>query len=239
MERIRALINKLQQQADRQESAATMMVTVQMLQAELSKVSPASQPASPSKISVVLPGGTPSFYAPSAPVTETDKVMAAAAHTEAVETPPVYTRAQPDPRPVLAAVPLAPVRKPGWVADPLSDMPPLAEQKKEMNEAWGKAAPSLNDKLKTETTELGALLTEAPVKDLKKAIGINDRFVFLHELFRSDEAMYERSIKTINNFRAYPEAEFWIERELKTKLGWDENKDAVKYFRQLVKRRFI
>lgn len=237
MERIRALINKLQQQADQQDSTAAMMVTVQMLQAELSKASPASQPVSPSKISVVLPGGPPPHYAPSAPATETDKVMAAATHAPAAEPPPVYTRAQPDPRPVLAAV--APAREPGWVADPLSDMPPLAEQKKEMNEAWGKSAPSLNDKLKTETTELGALLTEAPVKDLKKAIGINDRFVFVHELFRGDETMYERSIKTINNFRAYPEAEFWIERELKTKLGWDENKDSVKYFRQLVKRRFI
>lgn len=234
MERIRALINKLQQQADQQDSPASMMVTVRMLQAELASISPASQPASHSKISVVLPGGNPSPYAP--PATETDKVMAAAAHAIPADTS-AYTRAQPDPRPVLAAV--APVKEPGWVADPLSDMPPLAEQKKEMNEAWGKTSPSLNDKLKTETTELGALLTEAPVKDLKKAIGINDRFVFLHELFRGDETMYERCIKTINNFRAYPEAEFWIERELKTKLGWDENKDAVKYFRQLVKRRFI
>jgi hypothetical protein len=62
--------------------------------------------------------------------------------------------------------------------------------------------------------------------------------VFLSELFRGDETMYERSIKTINNFRIYPEAEYWIERELKVKLGWDENKEAVKVFRKLIKRRF-
>ncbi len=37
--------------------------------------------------------------------------------------------------------------------------------------------------------------------------------------------MYERSIKTINAFRILPEAEYWMERELKVKLGWDENRD--------------
>jgi hypothetical protein len=58
------------------------------------------------------------------------------------------------------------------------------------------------------------------------------------ELFRGDEVGYERSIKTINNFRILAEAQYWIERELKLKLGWDENKEIVKLFDQLVKRRF-
>ena len=75
-------------------------------------------------------------------------------------------------------------------------------------------------------------------EDLKKAIGINDRFFFINELFKGDEVMYERSIKTINGFSIYPEAEYWIRRELKLKLGWNERLDAVKQFDQLVKRRF-
>ena len=81
-------------------------------------------------------------------------------------------------------------------------------------------------------------LTEAAVKDLKKAIGINDRFLYINELFRGDEVMYERSIKTINSFSIFPEAEYWIRRELKTKLGWVDAEPTVKQFDQLVKRRF-
>ena len=73
---------------------------------------------------------------------------------------------------------------------------------------------------------------------MKKAIGINVRFVFIEELFRGDEAMYERSIKTINGFSIFPEAEYWIQRELKTKVGWDEESPTVKHFDQLVRRRF-
>jgi hypothetical protein len=50
--------------------------------------------------------------------------------------------------------------------------------------------------------------------------------------------MYERSIKTINNFRILQEAEYWMVRELKVKLAWDDEKETTKHFYQLVKRRF-
>ena len=50
--------------------------------------------------------------------------------------------------------------------------------------------------------------------------------------------MYERSVKTINGFSVYPEAEQWIKRELFTKLCWESESDIVKQFDQLVRRRF-
>ncbi len=110
---------------------------------------------------------------------------------------------------------------------------------KELNEILPNVATtSLNDALAKPTQELSDSLQEQPVKDLKKAIGVNDRFLYLNELFRGDETMYERSIKTINAFDIYPEAEFWIRRELKLKLGWDDNYQTVKQFDQLVRRRF-
>jgi len=67
---------------------------------------------------------------------------------------------------------------------------------------------------------------------------VNDKFVFISELFRGDEQMYERSIKTINTFHILAEAEYWMNRELKVKLGWNDNKETVQHFYQLVRRRF-
>lgn len=120
------------------------------------------------------------------------------------------------------------------------ETPTMAQQKsgKELNEAMAKPNSSLNDSLKAEVVEVGHLLNESPVRDLRKAIGINDKFVFINDLFRGDENMYERSIKTINGFRIFAEAEYWIERELKVKLGWDADKEATRHFYQLIKRRF-
>jgi hypothetical protein len=128
----------------------------------------------------------------------------------------------------------------GWKFDPLREIPTLAHQHavKELNEVMATASSSLNEKLKEEVKEVAHVLNDAPVRDLRRAIGINDRFVFISELFRNDEVMYERSIKTINSFRILPEAQYWIERELKVKLGWDENKESTRHFYQLVKRRF-
>jgi DNA-binding transcriptional ArsR family regulator len=109
----------------------------------------------------------------------------------------------------------------------------------EINEAIvAEPTTSLNDKLASTQAELSDTLKEAPIKDIKKAIGVNERFLYLNELFRGDEAMYERSIKTINAFTAFPEAEYWIRRELKLKLGWDDKYQTVKQFDSLVRRRF-
>ena len=133
--------------------------------------------------------------------------------------------------------------KPSLLFDPVEDVPTLTHQtplpgtQKNINDAANKPE-SLNERLKQSKIELSDMLTEAPVRDLKKAIGVNDRFLFINELFRGDEAMYERSIKTINSFLIWPEAEYWIRRELKTKLGWTDDNETVKQFDQLVKRRF-
>lgn len=97
---------------------------------------------------------------------------------------------------------------------------------------------SINEIHATPKQEVSDTLMDTPIKDLKKAIGVNERFLYLNELFRGDESMYERSIKTINAFEIYPEAEYWIRRELKLKLGWNDNYQTVKQFDQLVKRRF-
>lgn len=110
---------------------------------------------------------------------------------------------------------------------------------KELNEILPtNNAASLNDLHSKPVNEVSDIFEDAPIKDLKKAIGVNERFLYLNELFRGDEAMYERSIKTINAFSIYPEAEFWIRRELKLKLGWDDKYNTVKQFDQLIRRRF-
>jgi hypothetical protein len=131
-----------------------------------------------------------------------------------------------------------------WPFDPLAEKPidrfTLSQKSKEINDVIGNGNgnSSLNDKLKSDVVELKSALNDTPVRDLKKAIGVNDRYVFINQLFRGDEVMYERSLKTINGFRILPEAEYWMERELKVKLGWDENREATRHFYQLVKRRF-
>ncbi len=97
---------------------------------------------------------------------------------------------------------------------------------------------TINDQLKDNQVEINHNIKLEPVKDIKRAFNINEKYVFINELFRGDDAMFERSLKTINAFQIYPEAQYWIQRELKVKLGWNENSTTVQHFDTLVKRRF-
>ena len=97
---------------------------------------------------------------------------------------------------------------------------------------------SLNDILKEDKTEISQTLESTPVQDLRQAIGINDRFVFINGLFAGKDDLYEQSIKTLNRINNLSEADNWMARELKTKLNWDNNSQAVQQFYKLVKRKF-
>jgi hypothetical protein len=244
MERIEDLIGQLKQQFEQNADAAQLLGTVQLLQFELTKLNVgANQSLGTAKVAVMLP------YA---------NAIGAVAAVGAVAVAPVYEKYAPkpaEPAPVKEAeiyrVKETVLLDEGSVSilqknsqldmvfDPMMEIPTLSHQPagKEVNDA---TAPqeSLNDKLKYGKTELVEILKETPVKDLRKAVGINDRFLFINELFRGDENMYERCIKTINNFNIYAEAEYWISRELKLKLGWSNSSETVQSFDQLVKRRF-
>ena len=214
MKRTQELINQLKEQLDQQETPAQMLATAQLLEAELSRLAgQAAANRGSAKVAVMMPSAMKMYAGQpmqdSKPVARANGGAAAREQTE-------------------------------WPFNPLTDIPTLAHQQsaRELNEVLGNNGASLNDKLKADVVELAAALNGTPVRDLKKAIGVNDRYVFINELFRGDEVMYERSIKTINSFRILPEAEYWIQRELKVKQGWDENREVTRHFYQLVKRRF-
>lgn len=87
-------------------------------------------------------------------------------------------------------------------------------------------------------TELQEKLALDPIKDLKAGIGTNDKFQFIASLFGGDEKAFEQAIKTINGFKIYAEAQFWIKSNLKEQNKWDDTDEVVKAFDLLVKRRF-
>jgi len=90
----------------------------------------------------------------------------------------------------------------------------------------------------TNSSALQEKLALEPIKDLKGAIGTNDKFEFIATLFGGDEKAFEKAIKTINGFKIGAEAQFWIKSNLRAQNKWDETAAVVKAFDLLVKRRF-
>jgi hypothetical protein len=241
MERIETLITKLKHQFEQNADPAQMLATVQQLQNELSQLQPrTARTLGTSKVAVMMPAGMSSVPAEYEKYLPKTRAVEQKEPTEPVKEIPVIQVTEK----IVVTRPAVPsVNDNGQLDmgfDPMIDIPTLSHQVVEPKQDNNRqaSAESLNDRLKQEKTELFEFLKETPIKDLRKAIGINDRFLFIDDLFRGDEAMYERSIKTINSFTIYVEAEYWISRELKVKLGWPNDHKTVQHFDQLVKRRF-
>jgi len=241
MDRVSTLLKKLQKQFDENSPAEAMLQTTQILQAELLKnANQEGIVSSNTRISVLMPQ-----------VIFDQKIVFSGENGADEEK--VIKILQVDEKEIEAeleeikknaemANSRGSMNRPTFMYDP-QDLPTLAhqdqpEKKISPDDLSFEYPESLNDQLKESKIELSQSLTSTPIKDLKKGIGVNDRFLFINELFRGDEAMYERSIKTIQSFSIYAEAEFWIRRELKVKIGWRDNHPVVKQFDQLVKRRF-
>ncbi len=252
MERVETLINILVEKLQKKASVNEMLTTVKMLESELLHLKSITPPDAAQNITTAV--NISKQITPEKPIAEE--------HLPVVEEEKTVEVLQIDEADLEAELEeikktteernkFTVQNKPAPSFDYLDDIPTLANrqmntpvstavlQPKEIHELLPvNNAASVNETLRSTKNELSDTLQDAPVKDLRKAIGINDRFVYLKELFRGDDAMYERSIKTINAFAIYPEAEYWIRRELKLKLGWDDKNEIVKQFDQLVRRRF-
>jgi hypothetical protein len=253
MERVGTLIDKLKEQFVQEAGADNMLLTVQMLFSELQER--ASNTHGKGAVSVMMPGSRISAK-------ETTSSSKPKNNLKKAELSGWLFQMEldiPDPLEQNAvSMELEPAKEETMVEDPIHQTQdlldlniaeaaiveePLAEQALlkemyELNDLHADQGLALNEQLKTEKQELANNFQDTPIVDLKKAIGINDRYLFINELFRGDETMFERSLKTINSFAIFPEAHYWIQRELKVKLGWNERSEIVGHFDQLVKRRF-
>ena len=251
MERVETLLKKLQDQFAQGATTDQLLLTVQMLQAELLHLQQNNAPILQQESVAVTVSNqfNPVEAALKNNITEPVKEERIVEILQ-VDEAEIEAELEEIKRNAETMQQISVHSKPHIVFEPEEEIPTLihqqaykAEPKKEdttreINESAANNQASLNEKLKQSKIDLGDTLTETPVRDLRKAIGVNDRYLFINELFRGDEVAYERSIKTINSFSIFAEAEYWIQRELKVKNGWDAGNEMVAQFYQLVKRRF-
>lgn len=282
MEKIIALINKLQELKDDPASLGELSYYTQLLYAEILHARNLNQKqeiASRTNVSVILPvtssseaqGGTMPVREPQEPVRRqpvpaAEKLVPAGGTLVPVGEKPVPVAINPvaaveKPAPVVEKplpvnerpVPPGNVHIPASavkasspfgipVRKPSSSPPPPASREdppgRELNDSITTEQPSLNDRLRQPETGLSEKLGGSPVGDLHTAIGINDKFRFIQELFDGDQLRYEHFVAAVNSSRGLGEAEQYMERELKGKHGLKEDSDVFGDFYALVKKRF-
>ena len=216
MDRVRALVEKLNTQLHQNEDKASLIVTAQQLLTELG----GAVSAKPLPQNIYEESTRPT---PELPIVVTNSVAEITPASQAQETSlsEVDISLPTTPEPAITTT--------SQISFEETPHTPKEDLKK---------AALVNTDAIIEKKEVKDHLVLEPIKDLRSAIGINDKFQFIQELFGGDEKSFEVAIKTINAFKIFPEAQFYIKRELREKNNWDEENEVVKQFDQLVKRRF-
>ena len=73
------------------------------------------------------------------------------------------------------------------------------------------------------------------ITDLKKAIGLNDRFRFRNDLFNKDEKLMLDTIEALNGLANMSDAKAY----LSARFTWKEDDASVVYFYEILERKFV
>ncbi|KAA5537418.1 hypothetical protein F0919_07010 [Taibaiella lutea] len=75
-------------------------------------------------------------------------------------------------------------------------------------------------------------------KDIRTSIGINDKYLFLNELFNNHKSNYEETLDKLNQIKTLNEAKDWVKTKVAANLHWDDNDGTVKGFYALLEKHF-
>jgi len=107
----------------------------------------------------------------------------------------------------------------------------FGEIKKTLNETIGETLLTVNDALSPEKSESG--YQTLPIKSIWDGIGINDRFLFIRELFSNNNAKFETTVAALDKLSTIHDAVNYLKMNFK----WNKS-EASQKFLTLVKRRF-
>ena len=92
--------------------------------------------------------------------------------------------------------------------------------------------------VKQETdNSLGNRMQQSQITDLKSAIGINEKFLFINELFKGDLAGYNRAVESLNLCHSRQEALSKLD-EMRQQYNWSELSGSYLRLGDFLRRRF-
>lgn len=156
---------------------------------------------------------------------------------------------EPESEPESESVPTAPTpapepeSKPRTSAfDPTSDDTdrrteggmPIASAGAVLGEVINPRVQTLADTIAPPRDMASEILHNEPITDLRQAIGLNDKFLLIRDLFGGDGAAFERAIETLNGFDDLDDCMIFIAEH----YAWNPNSDGAKLLMELLERKF-
>ena len=88
---------------------------------------------------------------------------------------------------------------------------------------------------KSSRDNLSTKLQSKPITDIAAAIGINDKFQLIRDLFNGDSNSFNKTLEILNGATNFNEAFTYINEN----FDWDMEDPSVQHILELVRRKFI
>ena len=128
----------------------------------------------------------------------------------------------PAPTPVVPQQPVAPA--------PVAQPQPQSVEPQRVADVLGSGRKVLGDVSQNEIVPTPPM---SKIVDLRKAIGINDKFIMLRDLFGGNEAQYNTTIDALNSFTSLDDCMIYIVEN----FAWNPDSEGAKLIVSLIERK--
>jgi hypothetical protein len=91
---------------------------------------------------------------------------------------------------------------------------------------------------KLPTQNLANSLNKQPISDLKTSINLNDKLLFIKDLFNGYSLAYSEAIEILNRFDTFESAKSFLTTNYATKNNWAAKSATVEKFYSILERRY-
>lgn len=101
-------------------------------------------------------------------------------------------------------------------------------------------APTLNDVIAAQTDQstVAGKYNRQSVTDLKSIISLNDKLLFVKDLFNGYSLAYSEAIELLNRFDSLDSADNFLKTNYSAKNNWSDKQPTVDKFYEILNRRF-
>jgi len=101
-----------------------------------------------------------------------------------------------------------------------------------------KGSKKFRDELFSEhhpSKDIALKLQSRPIDDIGKAVGLNDKFLYINQLFRGDSSLFKKTLEKLNTLNDFNDAFSYLNEQ----FNWNMKDETTQKFMELVRRKFI
>ena len=112
----------------------------------------------------------------------------------------------------------------------IEESSPITPNRTTINERFSEELPTINERFESESrpTSIVELHETEKISEIQKSINVNQRYMFLNDLFGSDVEVYNHALDEVENSESFDNSVEFLVQNYSKKYEWDMNSDEVK-----------